>query len=85
MRPSSASPRKKLIPISSAAVISGGVSSSMASEPAAWKPPMQTGMPAFRNGRAKSIARGNWFDWTPIRPTIARPPSALTILISLSG
>src|ERR1700733_8843898 len=30
---------------------------------------MATGMPAARNGRAMSSARGYWFDWTPTRPT----------------
>ena len=44
-------------------------------EPETWKPPMQTGSPAARNGRARSTARGNWFDWTPTNPISARPPS----------
>ena len=35
---------------------------------------MQTGMPAARNGRAMSSARGYWLDCTPTSPTSARPP-----------
>ena len=38
---------------------------------------MATAIPAVRNGRAMSSARGYWFDWTPTRPmspkAIARP------------
>ena len=33
-------------------------SGSIAMQPLTWKPPMQTGMPAARNGRAISTARG---------------------------
>ena len=47
------------------------VSGSMAMQPETWKPPMQTGRPAARNGRARSTARGNWFDCTPTRPISA--------------
>ena len=62
------------MPSACASRISGGISGSMAMQPETWKPPMQTGRPAARNGRARSTARGNWFDCTPTRPISARPP-----------
>ena len=53
-----------------------GVSGSMARQPETWKPPMQTGTPAARRGRATSMTRGNWFDCTPTKPTSPRPPAS---------
>ena len=73
-RPSSASPAKIEMPISCASRISGGISGSIERQPETWKPPMQTGRPAARNGRARSTARGNWLDCTPTRPISALPP-----------
>jgi len=41
-----------------------------------WKPPITTLMPAARSGRARSRARGNWFDWTrPARPCRSAMPA----------
>ena len=74
-RPSSASPAKNEIPSACASRISGGISGNMAMQPEMWKPPMQTGSPAARNGRARSTARGNWLDCTPTRPISALPPA----------
>ncbi len=41
-----------------------------------------TGMPASRNGRAMSSARGYWFDCTPISPTSPKSPLRLKRAIS---
>jgi len=35
---------------------------------------MTTGTPAALKGRAQSITRGNWFDCTPTKPTMPKPP-----------
>ena len=61
--------------MSSARFRSASISGSMASEPDTWNPPMTTGTPAARSGPAMSSARGNWFDCTPISPTIPNPPA----------
>ena len=52
--------------------------------PETWKPPITTGMPAARSGRAMSSARGYWFDCTPTRPTRPKFPSRLKSAMSRS-
>ena len=74
-RPSSASPAKNEMPSACASRISGGISGSIAMQPETWKPPMPTGSPAARNGRARSTARGNWLDCTPTSAISALPPA----------
>ena len=49
-------------------------SGSMARQPDTWNPPIITGTPAARNGRAMSSARGNWFDCTPADAEQPNPP-----------
>ena len=49
------------------------------------EPPMHTGSPAARNGRARSTARGNWLDCTPISPIKALPPLLRSIRMIRSG
>ena len=66
---SSASPANMEMPISRHASSSTARPSSIDRHPDTWKPPMATWIPAARNGRAMSSARGYWFDWTPTRPT----------------
>ena len=58
----SASPANMAMPISRQASRSTARPSSIDRQPETWKPPMATGMPAARNGRAMSRARGYWFD-----------------------
>jgi hypothetical protein len=83
--PSAASPAKEEMPSAAALRISSGISGNIATQPETWKPPIQTGKPARRNGMARSTARGNWFDWTPTRPISARPPARWIIRTIPSG
>ena len=56
---------------------SASTPSSMASTPETWKPPMPTWMPRARSGRARSSARGNWFDCTPTSITMPAPAASI--------
>ena len=71
---SSASPANMAMPMSRQISRSTARPSNIDRHPDTWKPPMATWMPASRNGRAISRARGYWFDWTPVSATRPKLP-----------
>ena len=73
----SASPAKSEMPIACAACSSASLAAEHRDAPDTWKPPMPTGMPRGRSGRAMSSARGNWFDCTPTSITMPAPACSI--------